>query len=337
MSNSETVHESVMLNEILSSISMTENTCVAQRVLDGTLGGAGHSTAILKQFENVTLVACDRDRDAIERAQVALKQYSERIVLLHSNFSDIANSLKQLSSEECARLGINSEESLLFDRIILDLGLSSDQLDDPERGFSFRVASDLDMRMDRTQARTASEIVNTARTSELVNIFRRGGVGALSVPLASEIVKNRPISDSLQLAIICEAVGRRGQKKKKKSSTKKSHPATVPFQALRIEVNKEFESLKLFLESVPQLLAPGGVLSVISFHSLEDKYVARQMREWSRLDPEQYRLPVATQKEFGTLVTKKAVTPTDEECERNPRARSARLRIFVRAQEDYAH
>jgi 16S rRNA (cytosine1402-N4)-methyltransferase len=337
MSNKESVHESVLLEEILSSIEMeTETSRAAEVVFDGTLGGAGHSIEILRRFPDVRLLACDRDEVAIARAKESLKQYEERTVLLQTNFADIENALTQLSEEERSRLIPDKTKEFLFDRMILDLGLSSDQLDDPSRGFSFRIESDLDMRMDQSESTTAFEIVNNARTSELVNVFRRGGVGALSVPLASEIVKHRPIRGSGDLASICEAVAQRGQKKRKKTGGKRSHPATVPFQALRIEVNREFESLKSFLESVPNLLAPGGVLAIISFHSLEDKYVARQMREWSRLEPEQYRMPIPTQKEFGKLLTKKAIVPSAEECERNPRARSARLRIFVRGEEQYA-
>jgi len=316
---------------MLAAIAMKgEEVVPASLILDGTLGGAGHSREVLSRFPDVKLVACDRDLAAIKRAKASLEEYKDRVLLLHSNFSDISKALSISESQEFIK-GLG--EDLLFDRILLDLGVSSDQLDSLERGFSYKGDAPLDMRMDTSQDLTAADIVNEFSKSELISMFRRGGVGSESVFLANQILKKRPIENNAELSAICEQVYLENARRKSKDRRGKSHAATVPFQAIRIEVNSELEALEKFLESVPKLLAPGGVLAVISFHSLEDKFVTRKMREWSRLSPEQYRLPFPTETEFGKLLSKKAIIPSDEECEKNPRSKSAKMRVFMRSNE----
>ncbi|MCL4133303.1 UNVERIFIED_CONTAM: hypothetical protein GTU68_050150 [Idotea baltica] len=190
--------------------------------------------------------------------------------------------------------------------MLVDLGVSSFQLDITERGFSFRNDAPIDMRMDTTQALSAKEVVNDYEPIELKRVLQRGGLGADSLKVARSIVDNRPIETTGQLANICSEALRQFAPQKGRS------PATVVFQAIRIEVNDEFGEIERFLDEVPSCLAPGGKLAVISFHSSEDKLVASRMRSWARRE----------------LLTSNAIIPSEEEIKRNPRSRSARLRIF---------
>jgi 16S rRNA (cytosine1402-N4)-methyltransferase len=317
----QSCHIPVMLEEICAALSFQEES-KGQLVLDCTLGGGGHSHAILKQNPDCYLVGMDRDSSAILRAKSKLIPFRERIELVCCNFSEIEFCTKNLSGDIEKLFEQNGQT---FQRILIDLGISSDQLDNPERGFSFSRKCRLDMRMDQSQDLTAEKIVNEYSLWELKRVFDRGGVGKFSLPLAREIIKHRPISDSQQLASICLDVTRRMQREKRKEQ----HPATVPFQALRIEVNGEFDSIDAFFKVALKFLSKNGKIAVISFHSLEDKIVTQYMRKWTQVSAIESRIPViGSPKGVGRLLTKSAMTPGEEEIKINPRSRSARLRIF---------
>lgn len=310
------VHKSVLLKETISSLNLgVEKTL---RVLDGTLGAAGHTEEILK-YKNTRVFATDRDGEAIEKAEFKLRDYSDRLVLKQSNFSEFSTKIQELDSQNLAVMMWDESSPRLFDRVLLDLGISSDQLDDKQRGFSFRDSDNLDMRMDRTQSLDASEVLNSYHVSELIKVFKKGGVGKLSSILAKEIIKKRPIKSSSDFSKVCiEVYSRSGSKKS-------SHYATVPFQAVRIEVNKELDSIKDFLDLVLDFISPGGILAVICFHSLEDKIVASTMRKWARVSKQEFKLEIQAK---GKILTQKAITASAEEIQSNPRSRSAMLRVF---------
>ena len=314
------VHESVLAQEVVEAFTV-QHAMRPRLLVDCTLGGGGHSERLLMHDEHLRIVGFDCDGAAIERVRRRLERFGERFIAIHDNFSNIATYRAELS----AIAGAREERSVgLCDGILADLGFSSDQLDDPERGFSFQTDGELDMRLDRSSAKTAAEVVNEYPSAALGAVLRRGGVGTISRRLAEAIVSKRPIMSTQQLAqTISQATPIKLQ------LGKGSHPATVPFQAIRIEVNDELKSLESLLQSAFDLLLPGGRLAVISFHSLEDKLVTRAMRSWSRTEGTR-RSPVV-ERAKGTLLTPKAIVPNDEEVKRNPRARSARLRIFERS------
>ena len=298
-------------------------------IYDATLGGAGHSKALLDSNPRVFVVGVDRDSYALSRAAKVLSQYSSRIHLSHGVFSDIeqhlagvnsAGSLSQAGSESAQK----GKTKIQCDAMLVDLGVSSFQFDIAERGFSFRQDAPLDMRMDSTQKLSAQNVVNDYELGDLKRVLLRGGVGASSLALARAIVNNRPVSSTKQLADICES----SLKSRRRES--KAHQATVVFQAIRIEVNDELGEIERFLERVPANLAPGGTLAVISFHSAEDKLVAAKMRNWSRAKQPLKEVPQADQPALGALLTKRALTPDEEEISHNPRSRSALLRVFRR-------
>ncbi|HQH29196.1 MAG TPA: 16S rRNA (cytosine(1402)-N(4))-methyltransferase RsmH, partial [Oligoflexia bacterium] len=219
-----------------------------------------------------------------------------------------------------------------FDRILVDLGISSDQLDAAERGFSFAKEGALDMRMNPGTLLTADEIVNKWPAGRLLAVLREGGVGAGASAFVREIVKKRPVRSTLELAEICRKASVAQRRRAGKTGpVKKQHPATVVFQALRIAVNQELQSLSSFLAQVLAVLAPGGRLAMISFHSLEDQLVARAMPAWSQPPVEVRNLPQSGLLSVpGELLTKKAVVPQAAEVAANVRARSARMRVFER-------
>jgi len=310
------VHKSVLLNETIAALELDVEKTL--RVLDGTLGAAGHSKEILKNT-NTRLFAVDRDLKAVNKAKENLSKYEDRFLVKKGNFAEFSKEVENLNSDELTVMMWQESEVRLFDRVLLDLGISSDQLDDKDRGFSFRDSSSLDMRMDLDQELSASEVLNSYEVPELTRVFRKGGVGKLSSILAKEIVKNRPISSSNDFSQVCVDVYTRS------GSKKTSHYATVPFQAIRIEVNKELDSITNFLDSILDYLSPGGILAVICFHSLEDKLVAGAMRKWARITREQFKLQIEAK---GKVLTQKAIIASTEEIENNPRSRSAMLRVF---------
>ncbi len=259
--------------------------------LDCTVGGGGHSALILQGEENIRLVGIDRDEMAIAAASENLKEYANQVTFWRGNFCEYKPST-----------------DLLFDGILADLGVSSTQFDVAERGFSFRESGDLDMRMDNRQTLTAAEIINHYKEVELADIFFKLGEERLSRRIARQIVENRPFKTTLELAnaisTCVPASYRHGR----------IHPATRTFQALRIAVNRELESLEKWLAVAPNWLKIGGKIAVITFHSLEDRIVKHTFREDDRLQ----------------VLTKKVIIATDEEIRANPRSRSAKLRIAER-------
>lgn len=314
-------HQAVLLNESLQALGVASGKVL--RIFDGTLGGAGHSEAILSSSNNVRLFSVDRDNSAVERATKKLERFRERFVVKHGNFCDLPMLLSQFSKDELAVLMWEFSDQQLFDGMLLDLGISSDQLDDAERGFSFRHSDKLDMRMDCSKGKTAADILNDSSLGELIKVFKKGGVGASSAFLAKEVVKQRPIESAQTFSKICVEVFSRKNKKSKKQGT--SHYATVPFQALRIEVNQELEAIEKFLEIANAYLAPNGVLAIICFHSIEDKLVTNAMRGWSRGEDTPFEINASA---AGEILTKKPIKAGAEEIENNVRARSALLRVF---------
>jgi 16S rRNA (cytosine1402-N4)-methyltransferase len=269
-------------------------------VVDATLGTGGHAHELLS-VTTARLIGIDRDADAIAIARERLEPFGDRVTLCHGDFGDIA-----------AILGDRGVDRV--DAILADLGMSSFALDDAERGFSFRADGPLDMRMDRSQKLRAYDLVNEETEADLADMLHHWGEERAARRIARSIVearRRRPIASTSELRAIVERVlgSRRGGG---------VHPATRTFQALRIAVNHEMESLASFLKSAPELLAPGGRLVVIAYHSLEDRAVKERMRELARGD--------------GYLaVTRKVMKPSAAEVAANPRARSARLRCLERA------
>ena len=283
------------------------------RYADGTLGGAGHAASILAASSPTGwLSGCDRDGVAVEAAKKRLaEQFAGRYEIRRGNFSEMADWIPAAS---CAG-------------VLLDLGVSSPQLDSAERGFSFQNDGPLDMRMDDQQKLTAADLVNDLSADELANIFWEFGDERDSRRLARAMVHDRALrkfTTTRQLAELLERISPR--------NGKKSHPATKVFQALRIAVNDEIGSLKRGLEAAVKILAPGGRLAVITFHSLEDRVVKAFGREQTRdytfpgeVDVPEQRTPIVPELKW---VSRKAIMPGEIELKENPRARSAQLRIL---------
>ncbi|BCL36939.1 16S rRNA (cytosine(1402)-N(4))-methyltransferase RsmH [Nostoc sp. MS1] len=263
--------------------------------LDVTVGGGGHSRLILEAVPDVKLTAVDQDEDALAAAQKELEEFGERVKFVRSNFATY------------------EFPSASFDGILADLGVSSYHLDTPERGFSFRHAANLDMRMDQRQPLTAADVINDWDEVELANIFFQYGEERLSRRIARRIVEKRPFSTTTQLA---EAIASSVPPKYRYG---RIHPATRVFQALRIVVNDELKSLETFLAKAPPALVSGGRIAIISFHSLEDRLVKHGLRNSPLLK----------------VLTKKPITATEAEIANNPRSRSAKLRIAERRDEAF--
>lgn len=300
-------HVSVMTAEVMHFLEPRPH----RRYLDGTLGGGGHAEQILIQSgPDGQLLGLDRDDEAIGAAQARLNRFGERVVTRQASFAAAKDIL--------ADLGWQS-----IDGVVLDLGVSSHQLEAGERGFSFRAHGPLDMRMDRRQVLDARQIVNTFSATELQRIFREYGEEPQARRIAAAIVAARQaktIETTEELAGIIARV--------KGSHRRDHHPATQVFQALRIAVNQELQQLERFLERGYELLNPGGRMGIISFHSLEDRLVKNAFRKWDRACLCPPRTPRCncgwTRK--AKLLTRKAVTPSEQEIALNPRARSAKLR-----------
>ena len=292
----EPCHIPVLLDEVLEWLQPEGD----KVYVDGNLGLGGHSEALLQQ--GVRLLAFDWDQEALALAAKGLAPWQQQLTLLHHNFAEMAEVLGQFAIPA-------------VDGILLDLGLSSYQLDLSHRGFSFQGSQPLDMRMDGRQPLSAADIVNQSSAEELADIFYFFGEERQARPIAAAIVEARvkaPVTTTDQLVRLIErAVPRRFH-------PKKIHVATRTFQALRIAVNHELDNLVKVLDDGPGLLKPGGRMAVISFHSLEDRLVKNKFKQDKRLQ----------------VLTGKPLKPTVEECERNPRARSARLRVAQRRIEE---
>jgi len=291
-------------------------------VVDGTLGGAGHATAILEAHPHLSVLGLDRDPDAVAVATERLARFGARALVVHTRFDRIADAMGLLRRSRTD--DVPAEEATGLSGVLLDLGVSSPQLDRGDRGFSYRNPGPLDMRMDPTGGRSAADVVNEADEDELIRILRRFGDERHAPRVARAIVAARPITTTERLAeVVRDAIPAAARRAG-------GHPATRTFQALRIEVNDELEQLEAVLGDALDLLVPGGRLAVITYHSGEDRIVARRFRDAAADDctcP-----PGSGPCRCGgapsvRLVPRKAITASEEELVANPRARSARLRV----------
>lgn len=310
------VHKSVLLNETIVNLRIRPNGVYA----DGTLGGGGHALEILKHLTATgKLVGIDQDDAAIQAAGERLKDYAGQVTIVRSNFSRMSEILKER--------GIAS-----VDGIVLDLGVSSYQLDDAERGFSYMNDAPLDMRMDRREAKTAGDIINGYSEHDLFRIIRDYGEDRFAQNIARHIVTERerkPITTTGQLAeIVRESIPMKVQKTG-------GHPAKRTFQAVRIELNGELTVLKDSIDGMIDLLNDGGRLCIITFHSLEDRIVKEAFRrnENPCTCPPDFPVCVCGKKSRGRVITRKPIVPGEAEAAENSRARSAKLRVFERKTE----
>lgn len=295
------IHIPVLRDEVVEVLRAKEG----GDFVDCTLGGGGHSEAILNANEKNTVLAFDRDLPAIKRAEKKLETFGKRFRAVHGSFGGI-------ESHAAAKN---------YSGVLIDLGISTDQLKG-ERGFSFNDSDSLDMRMDQSQSLSANEVVNNYDERELLKVFKKGGVGQEAYTITKSIIHARPIETAKQLsATINQALGSRAKKTK-------INPSTVAFQAIRIEVNNEFEEIEKALKAAPKILKDGGRLAIITFHSLEDKLVARTMRDWEQSGTEPANWRGERGQAIGRTVVKKAILPSEEEISRNSASRSAKLRVF---------
>lgn len=301
-------HISVLLNETIESLNIKEDGIY----LDGTAGGAGHSLEIAKRLTTGSLIALDQDPDAVKIATERLKGYNATVI--QSNFCDMDSVLVSLNIDK-------------VDGILLDLGVSSYQLDTAERGFSYHKESALDMRMSKSGI-SAEDIVNNFSETELADIFWRFGEEKFSRKIASKIVterqKNRITTTTRLAEIIANAYPA--------SARRDGHPARKCFQAIRIAVNAELDRLNETLDKAFDLLKSGGVLSIITFHSLEDRMVKLRFKEYCTgcTCPPDFPVCVCGKTPKGHLLTRKPIEPSERELELNPRSRSAKLRVIIK-------
>ena len=308
-------HTSVLLEEVLDNLAIRPDGIY----VDGTLGGGGHSYHILERLtEGGRLIGIDQDTDAIAAAGKRLAQFGDAVTIVHDNYENIAGVLSDLSIRK-----VNG--------ILLDLGVSSYQLDNPERGFTYRTDAPLDMRMDRSSSLTAREIVNTYSAEELTRILREYGEEKCAARIAANIVKRRAISPLETTGDLSEIVRASIPAKMRE---KGGNPDKRTFQAIRIACNRELDVLRDSLDTMIDLLAPGGRLCVITFHSLEDRIVKNAFRRAEKpcTCPPEFPVCVCGKKSKGTVVTRKAIAPSAHELEVNRRSASAKLRVFERAE-----
>lgn len=303
-------HISVLLNEAVTALNIKPNGIY----IDGTAGGAGHSKEIAKRLtESGMLLALDRDPDAVEVAKNRLKGLNAKVFNL--NFTDFNMALKE-------------EGKLKFDGMLLDLGVSSYQLDNKDRGFSFHNDAPLDMRMSKSGV-SAKDLVNNLSEEELAKIFFTYGEEKFSRKIAKEIVKKRPLNTTLELAdVISQAVPA--------AAKRDGHPARKVFQALRIAVNGELDCVEKVIGEAFEKLNLGGRIAIITFHSLEDRIVKKKFAELCEgcTCPPDFPVCVCHKKPKAKLVSKKPILPTEEEIRVNPRSRSAKLRVLEKIAED---
>ena len=297
-------HISVLLNEVIEYLQPQSG----QSFIDGTLGAAGHTGALLQASRpDGQVLAFDRDPGAIRFARERLGRDAQRVTFVQANYADMA--------DHAPRAGFTAVSG-----IVLDLGLSSRQLDDGSRGFSFRFEGPLDMRFDPSGPTTAADLINNLSEAELADLFWRYGDERRSRFFARLIVANRPVTTTKALADLIAGKSKRGNR---------IHPATRIFQALRIAVNDELGSLERGLKSALDLLKPGGRMAIISFHSLEDRLVKQTFRRWSEdcICPPEVLICNCDAQALIKRVNRKVIIPTDEEIARNPRSRSAKMRV----------
>ena len=299
----EFVHKSVLFDEAIKALDLNEN----KIIVDGTAGGGGHSGEIAKRAKRV--ISIDQDPDAIAVLNERLGD-KENVTIVHDNYSNIKNIISNLDIDK-------------IDGLLLDLGVSSFQLDTAERGFSFHKDAPLDMRMSKSGL-SAYDVVNNYDERQLEDIIYRYGEEKFSRRIAANIVKARakkPIETTFELVDIIKS-------SMPQKAMRDAHPARRTFQAIRIEVNAELDVLKSTLEDAFDILAPGGRIAIITFHSLEDRIVKEQFAKWCQgcTCPKEFPVCVCGKKPKGK--TFKSISPSKEELEENPRARSSRLRIF---------
>ena len=306
-------HISVLLNECIDNLNITPDGIY----VDGTMGGGGHSLEIAKRLDaGGRLIGIDQDGDAIEAAGKRLAPYADRVTIVRSNYADMKKVLHDLGIEK-------------VDGILLDLGVSSYQLDNGERGFTYREDVPLDMRMDVRQERTARDIVNTYSETELYHIIRDYGEDKFAKNIAKHIVQARqeaPIETTGQLNEIIRAAI------PAKVRATGGHPAKRTYQAIRIELNQELDVLENSLDEMIRMLNPGGRLCIITFHSLEDRIVKTNFKKNENpcTCPPDFPVCVCGKKSLGKMLTRKPILPSEEELEYNKRSKSAKLRVFER-------
>ena len=306
---SEFHHISVLLDECIEGLNIKPDGVY----VDGTLGGAGHSSQIAKRLTTGRLIGIDRDPVALQAAGERLEQYKDNVTLVHSNFCEMAQVVKDL--------GLSG-----VDGILLDLGVSSPQLDEVERGFSYMADAPLDMRMNNEDLLTAHTVVNTWSQEELKRILFDYGEERYAPRIAGAICRYREektIETTLELVDIIRSA------MPAQALREKQHPAKRSFQAIRIAVNDELGSVERAMEAAIPLLNPGGRLAVITFHSLEDRIVKNAMAEAAKgcTCPPNFPVCVCGKKPQVKLISRKPIVATDEELEVNPRSRSAKLRV----------
>lgn len=312
MENFEFVHKSVLYNESLDSLRIKPDGIY----VDGTAGGAGHSSGIAARLDGGKLYAFDRDMDAVRIASERLSAYGERAEVIHSNYFEIK---KKLSERGVFRI----------DGLLLDLGVSSYQLDCAERGFSYMADAPLDMRMDRSEKKTAYDVVNFYPEAELKRILYDYGEERYAPSIVAAINKARsvkPIETTLELSDIIKS----GMPASAKSGA--HHPAKRSFQAIRIEVNGELDIIADTIKDAVSIMNDGGIVAIITFHSLEDRIVKQTFAELAKgcVCPKDFPVCVCGRKPLVEVVSRKPILPTNEELAENPRSRSAKLRVAKR-------
>ena len=302
-------HKPVLLAECMDALAIRPDGVY----VDGTLGRAGHSLEIARRLTTGRLIALDRDETALAAARERLAPYLDRVTLVHTNFSALGEVLRSL--------GVDGADGMLF-----DLGVSSPQLDDAARGFSYKQDAPLDMRMDATAALTAREVVNTYSCDELRRILLEYGEERYAGAIAKRICaarERKPIETTLELAELIRSA------MPASALREKQHPAKRSFQAIRIAVNDELGELPPMLDAAQENLRRGGRLAVITFHSLEDRIVKRKMQEFAQgcICPPEFPVCVCGRKPKMKLVTRKPIVSGESELDDNPRSRSAKLRV----------
>ena len=308
-------HLSVLPEEVIEGLKIDPSGIY----VDGTLGGGGHAFLVAEKLSRGgKLIGIDRDAEAIEAAAKRLEPFKDRVTIVKGNYENA----KQILSD----LGIDKVNGIL-----LDLGVSSYQFDNKDRGFSYREDAPLDMRMDRSDVMTACDVVNTYSENELCRILKDYGEEKFAKNIAARIVKNREIAPIRTTFELTETIKASVPARFRETG---GHPSKKTFQAIRIEVNRELDILKNVIGDLIDLLAPGGRLCIISFHSLEDRIVKQAFKEAEDpcICPPDFPVCVCGRKSKGSVVTRKPVTAGEEELENNQRAHSAKLRIFEKTE-----
>lgn len=307
-------HKSVLLYETVDSLNIRPDGIY----VDGTLGGGGHAYEVCRRLgEHGRLIGIDQDADAIAAATKRLEPFADKVTVVRSNYENIASVLHELGIEK-------------VDGIYLDLGVSSYQLDTASRGFTYREDAPLDMRMDQRNTQTAADIVNTYSEMELYRIIRDYGEDRFAKNIAKHIVRQRQEKPYETTGELIETIKTAIPAKIRATG---GHPAKRTFQAIRIELNHELDVLNCSIDTMIDLLNPGGRLSIITFHSLEDRIVKKRFRDNENpcICPPEFPVCMCGRKSKGTVITRKPIVPGEEELEYNKRSKSSKLRVFERA------